>query len=485
MKKFVFASVMALASLSLVPAPTLRAQDQSGTIQIKDPAEFNAYQMATTQSDPKAKASALEDFLTKYPQSSAKAAVLDMLLGTYQQMGDAQKTTDTAKKILQVDPNSLKAIYIAAFNEKNQCAKTSDQATCDDAGALAQKGLTVPKPAGVADDQWKQQTDATYPFFHSVLAVVALVSKKDPKTAVDEYTTELKMYAMPDTTKGQALGDTLQLALAYVKLQLLDAQAAREAQDKAKATPGDAALAQAAKAATDKANGDYLTAAWFFARTWSYAPANFKTQIQPQLEYYFKKYHGNTDGLNDLKTQAAANLFPPADLATKYTAAKTPEEQIHDLLANTPDPNTLALADKETVLSVGSKEDADKLWALLQGKDTPVPGTVIEANANQVKVAVTQDAKDAKTADFIVNMKEPIPEKEIPAVGSELKLLKDGGPELDGTYDTYTQVPASATAAASAQIVLKDGILQTKKAPARKPAAGRRPAAGGARKKPQ
>jgi hypothetical protein len=485
MKKFVFASVMALASLSLVPAPTLRAQDQSGTIQIKDPAEFNAYQMATTQSDPKAKAAALEDFLTKYPQSSAKAAVLDMLLGTYQQMGDAQKTTDTAKKILQVDPNSLKAIYIAAFNEKNQCAKTSDQATCDDAGALAQKGLTVPKPAGVADDQWKQQTDATYPFFHSVLAVVALVSKKDPKTAVDEYTTELKMYAMPDTTKGQALGDTLQLALAYVKLQLLDAQAAREAQDKAKATPGDAALAQAAKAATDKANGDYLTAAWFFARTWSYAPANFKTQIQPQLEYYFKKYHGNTDGLNDLKTQAAANLFPPADLATKYTAAKTPEEQIHDLLANTPDPNTLALADKETVLSVGSKEDADKLWALLQGKDTPVPGTVIEANANQVKVAVTQDAKDAKTADFIVNMKEPIPEKEIPAVGSELKLLKDGGPELDGTYDTYTQVPASATAAASAQIVLKDGILQTKKAPARKPAAGRRPAAGGARKKPQ
>ena len=45
MKKFVFASVMAVASFSLVSAPTLRAQD---TISIKDPAEFNAYQMATT-----------------------------------------------------------------------------------------------------------------------------------------------------------------------------------------------------------------------------------------------------------------------------------------------------------------------------------------------------------------------------------------------------------------------------------------------------
>jgi hypothetical protein len=477
MKKFVFASVMALASLSLVPAPTLRAQDQSGTIQIKDPAEFNAYQMATTQSDPKAKAAALDDFLKKYPNSVAKRAVLDMMFDAYQQSGDQEKTLEAAKQILQVDPNSLKALYFAAYFEKGQCAQKSDQATCDDAAAMAQKGLTAQKPAGVSDEDWKKQTDATYPFFHSVIAVDDIVGKKDPKAAIDEYTTELKMYPVADTTKGSALGDTLQLALAYVKMQLADAQAARDAQTKAKAAPGDAAAAQAAKAATDKANQDYLYASWFFARAWSYAPANFKSQIEPQLEYYFKKYHGNTDGLNDLKTQAAAALFPPPNLSSTFTAAKTPEEQIHDLVANTPDLKTLALADKETILSIGSKEDADKLWALLQGQDTPVPGTVIEANANQVKVAVTQDAKDAKTADFIVNMKEPIPEKEIPVAGSELKLLKDGGPELDGTYDTYTQVPASATAAASAQIVLKDGILQTKKAPARKPAAGRRPAA--------
>ena len=476
MKKLVFASVMALASLSLVPTLTLRAQDQPGTIQIKDPAEFNAYQMATTQSDPKAKAAALDDFLTKYPNSSAKRAVLDMLLDTYQQLGDQDKVLDTAGKILQVDPNNLKAIYISAFLKKGQCAKTSDQATCDDAGALAQKGLNAPKPAGVSDEDWKKQTDATFPFFHSVLAVDDIVGKKDPKGGVDEYTKELQMYPPQATQSGSALGDTLQMALAYVKLQLLDAQVARDAQAKAKATPGDASLAAAAKAATDKANQDYLLASWFFARAWNFAPANFKSQIEPQLEYYFKKYHGDTTGIDQLKQMAAATVFPPTDLATKFTAAKTPEEQIHDLLTNTPDLNTLALADKETILSVGSKEDADKLWALLQGKDTPVPGIVIESNPSQIKVAVTQDAKDAKTPDFIVNMKEPLAEKEVPAPGSELKLLKDGGPELDGTYDTYTQVPASATAAASAQIVLKDGILQSKKAPAHKPAAAHHPA---------
>ena len=91
MKKFVFASVMALASISLVSAPTLRAQD---SITIKDPAEFNAYQMASTQADPKAKAAALETFLTQYPQSVVKSSVLDTLIDTYQGLQDPDKTAD-------------------------------------------------------------------------------------------------------------------------------------------------------------------------------------------------------------------------------------------------------------------------------------------------------------------------------------------------------------------------------------------------------
>jgi tetratricopeptide (TPR) repeat protein len=472
MKKFVFASVMALASLSLVYAPTLRAQDQTGTIQIKDPAEFNAYQMATTQSDPKAKAAAIEDFLTKYPQSVVKKAMLDMLIDTYQQSGQMDQALNAASRMLQIDPDNLKAIYISVFVKRNQCTKSADQQSCDDVIALAQKGLAAKQPAGLAADEWKKQTDALAPFFDESIAM-ADIAKKDYPAGVDEYRKELALFPPDATTKGQALGDTLQLALAYVKLALVDAQAARDADTKAKATPGDATLAAAAKAANDKAGQDYVQAVWFFARAWNFAPANYKGQIEPQLEYYYKKYHGDLTGLDAVKTQAASSLFPPSTL--NITPAKTPQEQIHDLLAQTADLNTLALADKETVLSVGSKEDADKLWALLQGKQTPVPGTVIESNANQIKVAVTQDAKDAKTADFIVNMKEPIPEKEIPAVGSELKLLSDGGPELDGTYDTYAQVPASATAAASAQIVLKDGILQSKKAPVHKPAAAHHP----------
>jgi hypothetical protein len=111
---------------------------------------------------------------------------------------------------------------------------------------------------------------------------------------------------------------------------------------------------------------------------------------------------------------------------------------------------------------------------------------VLEATASEIKIAVTQDAKDAKVPDFIVNLKTPLPEKEIPAVGFEFGLAAKGQAELDGTYDSYTQIPAKdavpatattpavAATAQSVQIVLRDGFVQPEKkktTPAHKPSA--------------
>jgi hypothetical protein len=73
-------------------------------------------------------------------------------------------------------------------------------------------------------------------------------------------------------------------------------------------------------------------------------------------------------------------------------------------------------------------------------------------------VAVTQDAKDNHTADFIVNLKEPLSCKDAPASGSVLGLQP--AVELNGTYDTYTKVPGAGTAGPTVQIVLGDGFVQ-------------------------
>src|ERR1039458_2617105 len=289
MKKLVFASVMALASLGLFTAPMLRAQDS--TITIKDPAEFNTYNSAcggcaspTGQRDPNAKPSApaLESFWLAYPQSVVKGGVLDMLIDAYQGLHDDANTLSAATRLLQVDPNNMKAIFISVILKKTQCGKTSDAQTCDDAAALARKGLLAVKPAGMSDADWKKLTSGTYPAFHSAIAFDDAVSKKDFKGAIAEYTAELMLYTDAETQSGLGLQDTLFLAKAYSQ-------------------PG---------------SKDLVKAIWFYARVWNFVPPAAKPTIEKSLEYYYKLYHGNDlKGLEDIKAQAALTTFPPGTLA--------------------------------------------------------------------------------------------------------------------------------------------------------------------------
>jgi tetratricopeptide (TPR) repeat protein len=434
MKKFVFASVMALAAISLVSAPMLRAQD---SITIKDPAEFNSYQMASTQSDPKAKAAALESFLQAYPQSVVKKAVLDALMDAYQQVGDVDHALSAATRLLQTDPTNMKALYLSVVIKKSQCGKTQDAQTCDDAAALARKGLATPKPADTSDADWRKQTGAIYPLLHSAMALDNIIAKKDVKAGIEEYRQDLMLYPADATKSGPGLSDTLQLAEAYARL-----------------TPPD-----------------MVNAVWFYARALAYAPDNFKPQIEKKLDYWYKKYHGAMDGLDDIKSQTAANLFPPGGQPV-MKAAKTPAEFAHDAVAGGNLPG-LNLSDKEFILANGVKEDADQMWAILKDQGTPVPGVVLEASASVIKVAVSDDAKAAKAPDFIVNLKKPLDEKDIPAVGFEYKIPP--ATALVGVYDSYTQVPATATTAQSVQIVLREGEIQVEKkkaVPTHKPAPG-------------
>ena len=429
MKKLVLALAMALTGTGLLCAPTLRAQG-SDQLTIQNPAEFAAYSQAAAQSNPAAKAAALESFLTAYPQSVAKKAALDELIDAYQQTGDADKALSAASRLLQVDPNNMKAIYLSVFIKRGQCLKSSDPQVCDDAAALAQKGLTIPKDAATSDADWKNMTSATYPVYDSAIAVDAFMKNSD-KAAEDEYRKELMLFPLDKTTSGIALVDTLQLAQAYAKP---DAR-------------------------------DVVQAIWFFARAWNFAPPAYQAQIEPKLEYWYKRYHGNGEGLDAVKAAAKLTLFKPDSFT--IAPAPTPDKLAHDALTGG-DPMKLNLEDKEFILANGNKEDSDKLWSLLKDQPTPVPGIVISATASVIKVAVTQDAKDNKVPDFIVNLKKPLEDKDIPAAGFEYKLQP--ATELDATYDSFTLVPATATTAATAQIVLRDGFIQdeAKKAPVHK-----------------
>jgi hypothetical protein len=346
----------------------------------------------------------------------------------------------------------MKAIFISVLIKKSQCGRSvnqktglsSDPQTCDDAALLAQKGLSAPKPAATAADDWKKLTAQTYPIFHSAIALDNTASKKDIKGGISEYRTELMLLPADQTQSGMGLQDTLQLAGCYIKPEAKD----------------------------------LLQAIWFYSRAWNFADPRIKPNIEKLIEYYYIQYHGKLDGLEAIKAQAAATVFPAGTIV--ISPKDTPAQIAHTLVMDPTAPQ-LALSDKEFVLANGVKEDADKMWALLKDQLTPVPGIVVEATASVIKVAVTKDAQTAtpQFADFIVNLKKPLADKDIPKAGFEYKIPP--ATTLVGTYDSFTVIPATDTALAAAQIVLREGDIQPEKKkpapPAHKPVAGHRPAA--------
>src|SRR5271170_1471205 len=125
MKKVVVASLLAVASAASITRIAVaqtqvnlgsNAQASSGGIQMS-PAEYKAYNDAITVTDPKAKAAALESYLTAYPQSAVKADVLQQLMISYSSV-DPVKTLDAADRLLQVDPNNLRALTFEVYFRK-------------------------------------------------------------------------------------------------------------------------------------------------------------------------------------------------------------------------------------------------------------------------------------------------------------------------------------------------------------------------------
>jgi hypothetical protein len=406
MKKSVLASLLALATLFPGTVSMVYAQGaQPSQLTIKDQQEYNDYSNAIGQSGP-AKSAAIEAFLTKYPNTVVKNDLLEVLMVAYQTSGDTAKTLATADRLLAADPGNLRALFVEVYNEETQAhAKSSPadaQPLLDKAAAQAQTGLNATKPPSMADADFAKLKAATTPFFDGAIAQDD-ANKKDFTGAIAAFTNELKAYPDPSQTQaGPGLNDTYLLGQAY-----------------AQQTPPD-----------------LLNAAWFLTRAAQFAPPQAKPQIETAAEYFYKKYHGNLDDYPTVQALAKTNLFPPPDYKpTQAPPPPSPADLAAQTVASTPDLKSLSLSDKEFILFNGKPEDAQKVWDTMKGTRVEVPGLVISAAADSVQLAVTEDNKQSKKADFTINMKTPL--KSVPAIGATVTY--------DATFDSYVANPPMIT----------------------------------------
>jgi hypothetical protein len=483
MKKLVIASI-ALATLCAgaisLPAFAQAAGQGSANgcagLTIKDAAEYNAYANAKSLPDPAAKAAAIESFLTQYPNSVAKTDMLADLMQAYQQAQNAPKMLDAAKRLIQADPNNLRALLAAVYLENTQANQPANAANkqqmLDDAAAIAQKGLSASKDPCMSQADYDKMKDLATPVFYSGIGADAM-AKKDTKGEIDAYTKELQSYKDPNqTTVVPALLDTYYLGNAYL----------------------------------NEDPKDLKDAIWFLTRFSQFAKPPYKDQGEAAAEYWFKKYHCSQNDASCNTTPpkdfaqiqqlagTPANIFPPstynptqappppspADLAHQAIvtsagcagatpapppsapgaagAAATPAAAPEAAPAATPAaaPATpgsapslpaacttslknMALSDKEFILANGQDADQAAIWSVMNGITAEIPGKVISAAPDSVQIAVTQDAQQSNTADFTIKMKTPL--KELPTAGTTVTYI--------ATFDSYTQKPP--------MIILKDG----------------------------
>jgi hypothetical protein len=453
MKKAVVASLLVVAGMasaaSVATAQTQvnlgsNAQANSGGVQMSA-AEYNAYNSAIGQTAPQAKAAALEAYLVAYPQSAVKGSVLEQLMGAYSSIPDPAKTLDAADRLLQVDPNNLRAYVLEVYFRRSAAEQTTvatdKQAGLDKAADYAQKGLAATKPADTSDADFTKLKASAYPLFYSAIAIAAL-NKKDAATAIDNYKKELAIVPPEQTqTPGLVLQDIYYLSIAYLQ-----------------STPPD-----------------LPNCAFYAARVAAYAPDNLKAQYEPTAKYCYKKYHGADDGYDAVLAAAKANLNPPADF--KIKPAPSPADIVANVIATTPDLKTLAVSDKEFILANGKPEDAAKVWDTVKGTSTQFPDVlVIESSPTVLKVAVSEDAVQSKTADFTFNM-APLDEGKTPAQQAAAKKLAADiatatavGQKvtLTGTYASYAPSPI--------MITMSDGAVVLAKKAAPKPTATHHPA---------
>jgi hypothetical protein len=383
--------------------------DQAQQKVIKDPSEYNAYMSASQQQNPQQKAAAFEQFLTQYPNTVVKEEALEQLMASYQAAGDAQKMQDAANRLLQANPNNIRALalltYFYRFQGQGATNPADAQRLMGQAGQLAQRGMQAaqqPKPAGVPDADWKKLTDSVSLIFQGALGLNALQQKDYP-------TAQKNLLAVVQAQGPQAtLQDVYPLAQAYILAdpKMNDPQQA-------------------------------VNGLWFAARSAAMAqPAG--PQVAKSINdfglFYYKRYHGGDDGWQQLIQQAGQSPLPPQGFTIqKAPPPPTPAEFANQIMQKyNNDPSQMAYEDWLFILNSGNQQAAQTVWTFLNGKLLPVNGKVVAATPQQVQLATTEDDKNENKADVTIQMAAPL--KTVPAVGAATELV--------GKVNSYVTQPS-------------------------------------------
>ena len=397
------------------PTGQQSATDQGGASQqktIKDPAEYNAYITALNTTDPAAKAQAMEAFVAQYPNSVVKMDALEQAMAAYQQLAGQpgpnqaaaqQKLEQTARQILQLEPNNVRALAIVVYLERGQIKDAASGGRVRTDAEHCLQELPNWKPTDVpAADQEKLRNQMTN-ICAGTAAFGALQQQDYPAT---EKYNEMVLKVDPND-----LGSNYQMSIALLQSNPMNAL-------------GFWYGAKALAVAQAQNNGQAVN------------------QMSPFITSRYKKYHGSLDDWQQRVATAATQTAPPPDFVASIKLAPTP----CDMAAQAVQQNSadqLSFSDWELVLSCrdktpANKTAADQVWQYIQTKEKngeaklSIPVKVVAVpDPSTLEVAVSEDNQQANKADMKVTMEKPMTKP--PAPGATTNVI--------GVVSEYTPDP--------------------------------------------
>ena len=393
-------------------APGAQGQQKK---EIKNPAEYNAYVNAIQQQNPAQKAQLLEAFLQSYPNSVMKEDALELLMVAYQQSGDSQKTLDAAQRVLQTNPNNVRALALLAYNYRAAASSGGPQMQDNLAKAkqYGEQGLqalqNMQKPSDMSQDDFVKLHNETGAIFDGAVGFAALQAK-DFTTAQNDFQQAVSWESQPN------IADIYPLATADLEAKPINP-----------------------------------AGFWFIVKAAHLAQGGTQQTILDYGKKKYIRYHGSDQGWDQLvqSAQASTSVMPPPGFTVAAAPPPpSPAEQAADLVKSK-NPTDMSFAEWELVLSSGNQQAADTVWNAIKGKAVKLGANVISATANNVQLAGSDDDIEAKKADITLNMAKPISAhlmQEYVQVGTLMNF--------QGTIASYTPNPFMMT--------FSDGILLDK-----------------------
>ncbi len=342
MRKWVVANAIVWLGAALLCCAAPRASAQDDQQSSKTPytlPEYNAYQAAAGQTDPQAKVQALDDFVTKFPNSSLMPLVYQQYYTAYNQTKNYPKLIEYTDKFVAVPDDKyllipgmskerlmgdrVQALYFRAvafnqsFNEKD--ANAADELTKARQSAIDGLSLLgqIPKPANMTDDQFAQQKKPFEILFNYTAGSTAYRAK-DYKNAIDSYNAYIASSGSTDQTVAATY---FQIGVAYLQLaaQQTPAQAPAAPQTPPNGQP-PATTTPAAAAPTDassQALADlYMNGFWSLSRSIALkgpGEAQMRSYLRAQMFNYEQPACGSLldDQMNELIQLAGTQATRP------------------------------------------------------------------------------------------------------------------------------------------------------------------------------